>query len=72
MSEPFGADDFLERCGPDFSFSDVIVPVNSRSQRRLGIVQVPGRQAIDANFSFELLEGPPKTFRGTNIIASGE
>src|ERR1700757_100146 len=72
MSEPLGANDFLERCDPNFPFSDVIVPINSRSQRRLGIVQVPGRQAIDANFSFELLEGPPKTFRGTNIIASGE
>ena len=70
--EFIGSHDLAKGRQSDLSLSDVIMAVDTGTEGRLGIIQVPGRESITSDDSIELFQSVPKPFGRGNIEAGGK
>jgi hypothetical protein len=70
--EPRVIDDQAEGLAPDLSLSDMGVPIHVRAELGLGIVQVKGKNLLQANGGFEFSQGGVPAFGRADVVTSGQ
>ncbi len=70
MRQPRIIQQAAKRLQPDASLPDVLMPVELRSARGLGIIAMPDVNILQANGAIELIESLGKAFVADDVIAS--